>query len=142
MSNKKSLPTTEAAVEYKAMDQIQDTPLFPLQYGELKKLGKLVFKSSLPASISFVSMSINGLVCLKFIGELGDATMLAGASLGITWGNAFCTGIILSINQGFAVLASQTFGAGQNRRLGILYQRNLFVLGIIAIPLILSLWFW
>ena len=85
----KAPSATGVVVKDRAMDQIQGTPLFPLQYVELRKLAKLLFKSSLPTAIASVSININALVCLKFIGELNESIMLAGASLGITWGKHF-----------------------------------------------------
>ena len=141
VSMSRPLTYLEAPMIEGALDKVSNDPLFPLNFEELKSLAKTLFRSSLPASITSVSVTINSLVCLMFLGEVDDPRMLAGASLGSTWGNAFGVGVIISINQGYNVLASQTYGAKLFRKFGILYQRNLFVLGIMMIPLVIFLWF-
>jgi len=123
------------------IDIASEAPVFPVNINEMIGISALLLKSALPTSITYVAEFVIGLTCLRYVGKFGTPAELAGASLGFTWANVFCLGIFCSIDQGFSVLASRLYGAGKYRELGILFQRNLCVLTVIAIPLIFSLLF-
>lgn len=123
------------------IDVASETPVFPLNLNEMVNICAVLLKSALPTSITYIAEFVIGLTCLRYVGKFGTASELAGASLGFTWANVFCLGIFCSIDQGFSVLASRLYGAGKYRELGILFQRNLCVLAMIAVPLICSLVF-
>jgi MATE family multidrug resistance protein len=121
---------------------ISDIPLFPLNTQDLLKAASILFKSALPTAISQIGGFLTGLVCLRYAGKYGeDSSELAGATLGFTWSNVLCLGIIASINQGFGVYAAQLYGAKKFRELGILLQRNLCVITVCMIPLLFTLYF-
>jgi len=144
-SNKKGLALisseTSADSSLNEIDCASDTPVFPLNLPEMFEICKLLIKSALPTSITSVAEFAIGLSCLRSIGKFGTPDELAGASLGFTWANVFCLGVFNSIDQGFSVLAARLYGAGKLEELGILFQRNLCVMGLVAIPLLLSLLF-
>jgi len=144
-SNQKGLAListeTSAGHSLDEIDCASDTPVFPLNLSEMSNISKLLIKSALPTSITYVAEFVIGLACLRFIGKFGTPDELAGASLGFTWANVFCLGVFNSIDQGFSVLAARLYGAGKLKELGILFQRNLCVMGLVAIPLIFSLLF-
>jgi len=138
-----ALPLPENSTE-ESLDEIDvasDSPVFPLNINEMISISALLLKSAIPTSITYVAEFVIGLACLRFVGKSGTQEELAGASLGFTWANVFCLGIFCSIDQGFSVMASRLYGAGKYRELGILFQRNLCVLAVVAIPLIFSLLF-
>lgn len=121
--------------------KISETPLFPLDTEEILGVAKTLFKSALPISLTYISSVVTGLISLRFAGTYGNAEQLAGASLGYTWASVFCIGFFLSIDQGFAIIASRLFGAEKYRELGVLYQRNLCVIAALSIPMILPMLF-
>lgn len=123
------------------IQKISETPLFPLNIGELIEVAQLLFKSALPTSLTYIASVVTGLISLRFAGKYGDANELAGASLGYTWANIFCLGFFISIDHGFATIASRLFGAEKYRELGVLYQRNVLVICALAIPMILPMIF-
>ncbi len=132
---------TAADLSQDEISFVSETPVFPLNKPEMLSISKLLFKSAVPTSITYVAEFVIGLICLRFIGKFGTSDELAGASLAFTWANVFCLGVVNSIDQGFSILASRLYGAGRMKDLGILIQRNLVVMGIVGIPLLLSLLF-
>jgi len=132
---------TSAGHSQDEIDCASDTPVFPLNFSEMSNISKLLIKSAIPTSVTYVAEFVIGLACLRFIGKFGTPDELAGASLGFTWANVFCLGVFNSIDQGFSVMAARLYGAGKLKELGILFQRNLCVMGIVAIPLLFSLFF-
>lgn len=144
-SNQKGLALisseTSAGHSLDELDCASDTPVFPLNLSEMSNISKLLIKSALPTSITSVAEFVIGLACLRYVGKFGTPDELAGASLGFTWANVFVLGVLNSIDQGFSVLAARLYGAGKMKELGILFQRNLYVMAIVAIPLLLSLLF-
>lgn len=121
--------------------QISESPLFPLNTEEIFGVAKTLFKSALPISLTYISSVVTGLISLRFVGSYGTAHELAGASIGYTWASVFCIGLFLSIDQGFAIIASRLFGAEKYRELGVLYQRNVCVIAALSIPMILPMLF-
>lgn len=132
---------TAADLSQDEISFVSDSPVFPLNNAEMFSISKLLFKSAIPTSITYVAEFVIGLICLRFIGKFGTPDELAGASLAFTWANVFCLGVVNSIDQGFSILAARLYGAGKYQELGILFQRNLVVMGLVGIPLLLSLLF-
>jgi len=121
--------------------KISESPLFPLNTEEIFGVAQTLFKSALPISLTYISSVMTGLISLRFAGKYGSAEELAGASLGYTWASVFCIGLFLSIDQGFAIIASRLFGAEKYRELGVLYQRNVCVIAALCVPMILPMLF-
>lgn len=135
------LTETQAEESQDEIHVASEKPVLPLDIPEMIKISKLLLRSALPTSITSVAEFIIGLACLRYVGKFGTPAELAGASLGFTWANVFCMGILCSIDQGFSVIAARLHGAGKHKELGILFQRNLCVLAVVAFPLICSLVF-
>lgn len=108
---------------------------------EILETAQTLLRSGIPTSACSICEYVAGLICLRYAGKYGNIAELAGASLGFTWNSMFGIGIISSINQGFSVLAAQLYGAKKYRELGLLLQRNLFVLSLVLIPLLLSFYY-
>jgi len=123
------------------IQKISETPLFPLDLGEIIDVAGIIFKSALPMSLTYIAGVVTGLISLRFAGKYGTAAELAGASIGYTWANIFCLGFFISIDHGFSIIASRLFGAEKYRELGVLYQRNVLVLCALAVPMILPMIF-
>lgn len=139
-SKDQSSPSTAHTLDASPID-ISPVSSFPSNRTELFEAAKILLKSGIPTSLGSVCEYAAGLICLGFAGNYGTPAQLAGASLGYTWSNIFCLGVMSSINQGFSVLAAQLYGARKYKELGILFQRNLFVLSIVLAPLLLSFYF-
>ena len=129
-----------AAEETQTFD-ITESPIFPLKAEEIFSVAKILFKSALPISLTYLAGIVTGLISLAFAGTYGNAAELAGASLGYAWASVFCIGLFLSIDQGFAIIASRLFGAEKYQELGVLYQRNVCVVIAVSIPMILPMIF-
>lgn len=137
-----SLPETSLAEQPESqISKISESPLFPIDLHEIIEVAQLLFKSALPTSLTYIASVVTGLVSLRFAGKYGNAAELAGASLGYTWANIFCLGFFISIDHGFAIIASRLFGAEKHRELGVLYQRNVLMICALAIPMILPMIF-
>lgn len=134
-------PSAPTGQPEKGIQNILETPPFPLNYPELWDVTKLLIKSAVPTALTFIVGTLTGLSSLKFVGTYGTAAELAGASFGYTWVNIFCLGFFFSIDQGFSVIASRLFGANKHGELGVLYQRNVCIIMTLAVPLIISLIF-
>jgi len=111
----------------------------PITFRELSGILKILFEATIPTILSHLTDFLTGLISLGFVGKYGNDQELAGATMGNTWANVFCLGILFSINQGFAVIASQLFGAGKLKDAGIVYQKTLVILGILLVPLVFTL---
>jgi MATE family multidrug resistance protein len=122
-------------------ENLTETPVFPLNKKEMISISWTLFKSGILTSLSELSTFLTGLIALAFVGSYGSPTELGGISLGVTFGNVFCNALLISINQGFGILACRLFGAKMYKDLGVLYQRNFCVIGLASIPLILLMAF-
>jgi len=121
------------------IDEIDNTPLYPIKFKDIWKIIRILFKATIPTYLSSINDFLTGLISLSFVGKYGNPQELAGSILANTWANVFCLGILFSVNQGFAVVGSQLFGAGRLREAGVLYQRTLIILAILLVPIVLSM---
>jgi len=108
---------------------------FQLSFLESLNCVKIIVKSAIPTSFTFIVNTFTGIFLFKNIGIYGTPNELAGASIGYTLVNIFCFGIFFSIDLGFSVIAAKLFGAKKLKELGVLYQRNLSLIAALAIPL-------
>lgn len=118
---------------------ISETPLFPLNVTEIARIAKMLLISSFPTSISQLSSVVIAMTSLGYIGKYGNGGELAGASLGHTWVFLFYLGVLLSLNAGFQITASQLYGANKRHELAQTFQKTLFIFAILTVPLILCL---
>jgi len=84
-------------------------------------------------SLAYMVNMMNSLILLTFVGRLGD---IEGAAAGLSnfyiavTGVAFCTGLLGAED----TLCSQAFGAGNLKRVSIVFQRSLAVMLLVCFP--------
>jgi MATE family multidrug resistance protein len=72
---------------------------------------------------------------LMYVGHLGDASKVAGVGLGNMWANITCLLVVFGLNQGISTLASQAFGSGNLRKVGVYLNQGRFVIILAFIPI-------
>ena len=132
-NNELLLPPSEACLT--DLKSISNTPLLPLNLSEIGQICLKLMKSSLPTSLAtFASMGIS-MTSLGYIGHYGTPIELAGAGLATIWGNVFYFGLIVSLNMAFQIIASQLYGANKHQELLRTFQKTVYVITIITVPL-------
>jgi len=123
-------------------DEAQDrAELEPLLSGSLMlEEAKQVFLYAWPVVASYFLMMTLPIVCLFFVGQISEAA-LAGAGLSLMFQNLTGTSILVGLASGLETFASQLYGAGEYRLVGVCLQRSIFILGISTIPTAVSWWF-
>lgn len=86
-----------------------------------------------------VSFSLQ-LLSMVLIGHTG-ASFLAAAALGNMFANATGNSIIFGLATAIDTLASQAFGAKNNRRIGVVAQRGVAIMLVVALPVSLVWWY-
>lgn len=88
---------------------------------------------ALSMAMSNVVYMMNGVILLMFVGRLGEvqaaAAGLANFYIAVT-GIAFCTGLLAAED----TLCSQAFGAGNLKRVSLIFQRSVVIIMLFAIP--------
>lgn len=109
-----------------------NTPI-PFTKEMLWNKAKELFPVSMSVTVSFMIYTMLSLVLLMFAGRHGE---FAGAVSGLSnfWlaatGIAFTTGLLGAAD----TLESQAFGAGNLQRVSIIFQRSIFLLTLMALP--------
>lgn len=123
------------------LDRVTESPLFPVKPKEFLNILKILLKSGIPTSLTYISGFLKGLISLAFVGKYGSHTELAGASLATGLGSVVLMAVMYSINQGFGIITCHLYGAEKYKEIGTLLQRNLCVITALSIPIFLLLSF-
>jgi MATE family multidrug resistance protein len=99
---------------------------------------KSLISNSWPVVVSGSIGMYFSMICLIAVGHTGEQE-LAGTGFGIMFCNMTGNSFMIGIASGLETVASQLYGAGQHRLLGIALQRTMFVTSVLAIPIVL---FW
>ena len=78
---------------------------------------------------------------IHFAGQLNNPNMLDAVGMSITWLNCTTFAVIISLNTGFVARASQAFGAGNFKLIGIYFHRALIANLLILVGCFLILAF-
>ncbi len=105
---------------------------------DIKKLLKNLIKLSWPIGIFYIMSFLIKIISVQFAGYEGKSTLTA-VGLAISFGNAF--GMTATCGNNFAMqtLCSQSYGAGNMERFGILTQRCIVATILLGMP-VMSLW--
>ncbi len=109
-----------------APEQINSTTL----QDEIESL----LSNSWPVSISGIIWMLFPIFCLIAVGHFEEKE-LAGTGFGIMFCNVTGYSVLLGLSSGLETVASQLFGAGQRRLVGVALQRSLFVSLIGLVPI-------
>ena len=110
--------------------EIEDTTI----QGEIA----LLLSNSWPVSVSEVVGMMFPVFCLIAVGHVGEKE-LAGTGFGMMFCNLTGHSVLIGLSSGLETVASQLFGAGQHRLVGVALQRSFFVSFLVVIPIII---FW
>jgi len=92
-----------------------------------------------PVVSTMVMFYLATIVTMSYVGELGPLD-LAAAGLASMFCNVTGVSIAVGLSSGLETFASQLYGAGQYRQVGIVTQRTLVVISVALVPIGL-LWF-
>jgi len=95
---------------------------------------RLLVIDSCPITLSGSITMCFTVVCLVSVGHVAEKE-LAGAGFGIMFCNVTGFSVLIGLSSGLDTVASQLFGAGQHKHVGIALQRTLFITSIAAIPI-------
>eukprot|EP01114_Cavostelium_apophysatum_P021770 TRINITY_DN7680_c0_g3_i1.p1 TRINITY_DN7680_c0_g3~~TRINITY_DN7680_c0_g3_i1.p1 ORF type:complete len:531 (-),score=94.94 TRINITY_DN7680_c0_g3_i1:17-1609(-) len=98
--------------------------------------GKEVARLAWPVFLSYLFGSLLYNTNLYFVGHLGSVEYVAAAALSNMYANVTGNSWIIGILSAMETLASQANGAGNYRRVGIVLQRALVVMGVCCIPVV------
>lgn len=118
----------------KTSDIVEDSSLFMISNKE--DFIQLV-SSCFENAFAFFFDWIPHVITLYFINNHATKEESAGFGLGLVWANCFSQGIFFGFSCGFQTLAAHAYGAGNHELVGILYQRTLFIVGVMLIPIML-----
>jgi MATE family multidrug resistance protein len=107
-------------------------------YETIVEEAKSLISDSCPVVVSGAIGMLFSMICLIAVGHVGEQE-LAGTGFGIMFCNMTGYAVMIGIASGLETVASQLFGAGQHRLLGVALQRSIFVASVIAVPIVL---FW
>lgn len=105
------------------------------------KLLLRLLQIAVPSGIGLVLSELPFQTMLVYIGKLGDKEMLAGAGLAISMINCLCMAVTVGISSVLETLVSQSYSSGQYKLCGLHFNRNLFVMFCLFIPIGAFLWF-
>jgi len=108
---------------------------FQFDFDEILRVAKIIVRSAVPTSFTYIVGTFTGISLFKYIGTYGTPSELAGAGVGYTLVNIFCLAIFFSIDLGFSTVAARLFGAQKLRELGVVYQRNICIIAAMAVPI-------
>jgi multidrug resistance protein, MATE family len=98
-----------------------------------------LISNSWPVVVSGSIGMFFSMICLIAVGRVSEQE-LAGTGFGIMFCNMTGYSVMIGIASGLETVASQLYGAGQNRFLGVALQRSIFVSSVIAV-LVVLFWF-
>ena len=96
---------------------------------------KNFLRLAIPAMISCSFFMLTPLFNTIFVGQMNDASKLAGVGLGTMMLNMGCLWIMIGINGAQETLASQAFGANDLKMCGRVLNRGRIILTIAFIPM-------
>ena len=117
------------------------TPFERLTFGEKVDVAKDIALAAIPNIVSSLGSLLKDAISLYFIGHLNNPLLFAALGFGLTWSNAFATAVIFGFAAGFGTLAAQAYGAGNYKKLGLLYQKIIVVTAIVITCISVFLWF-
>lgn len=116
-----------------AIELAGDTPSPQFNWFNFVRKTKEFAPMALSMAFSNVVYMMNGVILLMFVGRLGEtqaaAAGLANFYIAVT-GIAFCTGLLAAED----TLCSQAFGAGNLKRVSLVFQRSIAIIMLVAIP--------
>jgi len=108
---------------------------------ELQSYGKIftsLLSSSIPSIFYLVSMLFIVATTLHFVGKSDDTALYNGTALGNSTLYCLSMYLIISLNMGFTAIASQAYGSGLHKLVGLYLHRNIIInLGLTSLVYIL-----
>jgi len=98
-----------------------------------------VTKISIPLVIGLLLWTLVTNINTYYIGNLDDATLLAGVGMGNMLINILCFAITQGLNGALETLVSQSFGAGKYEECGIFLNRGKIVSSFVLLPIFIIL---
>eukprot|EP00112_Aurelia_sp_Birch-Aquarium-sp1_P024064 Seg744.1 transcript_id=Seg744.1/GoldUCD/mRNA.D3Y31 product="Multidrug and toxin extrusion protein 1" protein_id=Seg744.1/GoldUCD/D3Y31 len=117
---------------------ISSTTCAKIKPRNFKSEAKSIFKLAWPLVFSDFSEYMIPLITLLFIGQYGE-TPLAAIGLALSFCNITGVALLIGLDTATQTLCSQSYGAGNFQRYGVILQRAL-ILQLIVIFSILPLW--
>ncbi|KDP43815.1 hypothetical protein JCGZ_23023 [Jatropha curcas] len=99
----------------------------------LKEMKKQLMLAGPLVSV-FVSFGINQIICIMFVGHLGDLA-LSGASIATSFASMAGFTLLRGMGSALETFSGQSYGAKQYHLLGIHLQRGILILLIMSIPI-------
>jgi len=127
--------------DHRASLNSREIPFEKLNFKEKLDIASEIARAAIPNIISSLGSLLKDAISLYFIGHLNNPLLFAALGFGLTWSNAFATAVIFGFAAGFGTLASQAYGAGNNYKLGLLYQKILVVTTTVIFFISIILWF-
>lgn len=116
-----------------AIELASDMPSPQFNWFNFVRKTKEFAPMALSMAFSNVVYMMNSVILLMFVGRLGEteaaAAGLANFYIAVT-GIAFCTGLLSAED----TLCSQAFGAGNFKRVSLIFQRSVVIIMVVAVP--------
>jgi hypothetical protein len=103
---------------------------------------RIIINLGWPICVEEFSGFLPGFLMLAFYGRTAQADAIAGAGMGLMFGNVTGKSIIIGFAFGLPPLVSQAFGAKSYVRCGELLQKQLAFHMVVIAPLVGVIWFW
>ncbi len=125
-------------VSVHSIERVSKNSCLRLIPNDIKAHLKNLVKLSWPIALFYNMTFFIKIISVQFAGYEGESSLTA-VGLAISFGNAFGTTVINGNNFALQTLCSQSYGAGNLVRFGILTQRGILATVLLSMP-VMSLW--
>mmetsp|Transcript_24676 Transcript_24676/g.38775 ORF Transcript_24676/g.38775 Transcript_24676/m.38775 type:complete len:523 (+) Transcript_24676:311-1879(+) len=104
-----------------------------LEPSKVRQELSVIAEYSLPIVVANFLMMVQSLICLFFVGKLGELA-LASTGLALMFCNVTGLSMFVGLASGLDTFATQYFGASEYRLVGVVLQRTLLIVEVAVLP--------